>query len=171
MTYSTTVTNTKTFTLTDAKNLASKIAADLKRVKRFYANSLSDYSISQYEEEVTELLKHGYLESVTYGYKKNGKWIEPTLKYNAEELLNSEIDDDPGKIRPGKNTTSSQFCSFLTYTPAWFALSIKEREKFEDQLPLNRKVATEPSVSGYLENDRTYSSGGRSLTRQQVRSN
>ncbi len=162
--------STQTFTVTHAKHLASKVATDLKRIQRFYGQP-SDSSISNYEAELIELLKGGYLEAVTYGFQANDRWIEPTVKYTAKELLsNGGTDDDPGKIRPGANIAGATFRSFLTYSSKWFDLSVSEQQSIERNLPFQRTAASEPGVSGYFDNDKTYSSGGRTLDRSSVKS-
>ena len=69
-----TTSTTASFTMTHAKYLSSKVAADLKRMQRFYG-SPSDAWIADYEAELASLLKHGYLASVTYGYKRDGNFI------------------------------------------------------------------------------------------------
>ena len=79
MSYSFTATETKTFTLTHAKHLAAKVTADLKRLQRLYGD-VSDERIAQFEGEAAELLRQGYLGTVTYGFKRDGSWIEPTLR-------------------------------------------------------------------------------------------
>ena len=170
MSYSFTATETKTFTLTHARHLAAKVAADLKRLQRLYGN-ISDERIVQFEGEATELLRQGYLGTVTYGFKRDGNWIEPTLRYTAQELANGDTDDDPGRVRPGVNITGAAFHSYLTYSPAWYALTSAQREAIEQQLPLQRTGAAEPQViGGYFADDKTYSSGGRALGRSSVRS-
>lgn len=170
MSYSFTATETKTFTLTHARHLAAKVATDLKRLQRLYSEP-SDARIEQFEGEATELLRQGYLESVTYGFKRNGNWIEPTLRYTARELSGGGDDDDPGRIRPGANVSGASFYSYLTYTAAWDALSAQQRETIKQQLPVQRTGADAPQVEGgYFANDKTYWSGGRSLGRASVRS-
>ena len=99
MTGSYTQSSTSTFTITHARHMAAKLAADLKRMQRFYG-APSDDRIAAYETEVVELLKAGYLDTVTYGFKRGDNWIEPTLRYTAKDLAGmSGIDDDPGKLR------------------------------------------------------------------------
>lgn len=170
MSYSYTTTDSATFTVTHARHMAAKVATDLKRMQRFYG-SPSDADIATYETEVTELLKAGYLGTVTYGFWKNGNWIEPTLRYTAQDLAGmSADDDDPGKIRASANTAGANFYSFLTYSPTWSNLSQAEKDAFKKSLPFYRGSGSEPGVSGYLEQDRTYSSGGRALNRSTVRS-
>lgn len=165
-----TYTESSTFTVTHARHMAAKIATDLKRVQRLYGTP-SDASIAEYEEEAVTLLKAGYVSSVTYGFKRNGSWIEPTLKYSARDLAGgSASDDDPGRIRPGKDISGASFTSFLCYTDAYFLLGEAARDAFKTGLPFQRSTGTEPQVSGYLSSDRTYSSGGRALDRSSVRS-
>ena len=164
--------NTGSFTVTHAKKIASKVATDLKRIQRFYG-SPGDTTITNYETELIELLKNGYLGTVTYGYKRNDDWIEPTLRYTARELssLMNAPDDDPGKIRPGANIEGATFYSFLTYSAAWEKLTETEKDAFKKTLPFYRTGANEPGINGNLISDKTYSSGGKALDRSIVKSN
>ena len=66
--------------------------------------------------------------------------------------------------------SGATFYNFLTYSSAWDALTTDERDAFKRRMPFYRTTADEPGVSGYLEQDRTYSSGGRALDRASVRS-
>jgi hypothetical protein len=168
MTYSYTVSSSATFTITNAKNIASKVATDLKRIQRFYGEP-SDESIVNYESEIIEFLKAGYLDTVTYGFKKDGKWIEPTLKYTAFEI-GEESDSDPGRIKPNANIMGASFSSYLTYNLSWYKLSQEKQKSFKDQLPFQRTGASEPGIAGYLSKDSTYYSGGRGLNRSILRS-
>lgn len=170
MSYAFTISETTTFTITHARHMAAKVATDLKRVQRFYGQP-SDARIAEFEAEVIALLRQGYLGTVTYGFRRDGNWIEPTLKYTARDLAgNSANDDDPGRIRPGADITGASFYSYLTYSSAWNRLSQAEKDAVEKLLPFGRPGAPEPSVNGYLTDDRTYSSGGRALNRASVRS-
>lgn len=170
MSYSYTESETATFTVTHARHMAAKVATDLKRIQRLYGRP-GDSAIAEFETEVIELLKAGYLGTVTYGYKRGNDWIEPTLRYSALDLSGmSANDDDPGKIRPGANIDGAKFYSYLTYSNAWNNLTGDERNAFKKNLPFIRSNNAEPGVDGYLSDDRTYSSGGRALNRASVRS-
>ena len=170
MTYSHTLTQTSTFTVTHARHMAAKVAADLKRMQRFYG-SPSDSKIADFEAEVVELLKGGYLGTVTYGFKRNGYWIEPTLQYAARDLAGGTADDDdPGRVAPRADVSGASFYSYLNYSPAWDALTPSQRQAVKDRLPVKRTGAPEPGVNGYWWSDRTYSAGGRALDRGSVRS-
>lgn len=163
-------TESTTFTVTHARHMAAKIATDLKRIQRLYGWP-SDREIAEYEGEAVAMMKAGYLHTVTYGFKRNGSWIEPTLKYTARDLAGGMAnDDDPGRIKPGKVVTGASFTSFMTYSDAFFSLSQAERDAFKGGLPVFRTSGTEPPIDGYLDTDRTYSAGGRALDRSSVRS-
>lgn len=165
-----TITEAATFTVTYARHMAAKVTTDLKRMQRFYGKP-SDTSIAQYEAEVTELIKAGYLGTVTYGYMRGDNWIEPTLRYTARDLSGGAAnDDDPGKVRPGADISGASFYSYLTYTDAWSRLSATEQDAFKKRMPFYRGGAPEPGIDGYLSDDRTYSAGGRALDRASVRS-
>jgi hypothetical protein len=172
MSYSLTISEseTATFTVTHARHMAAKVATDLKRMQRLYGRPY-DIDIAHYEAEVIELLKEGYLGTVTYGWRRGGNWIEPTIRYTARDLIGvAANDDDPGRIRPGANIGDASFYSYLTYSAAWDALSEVEQNVFKSRLPFQRGGAPEPGINGYLREDRTYSSGGRALDRSSVRS-
>lgn len=169
MSYSLTVSESTTFTVTHARHMAAKVATDLKRMQRFYG-SPTDSKIADFEAEAIALMKAGYLDYVWYGYKRNGCWVEPTLKYTAQDLYSGSADDDPGKIRPGADISGASFHSYLVYSSAWDRLDRDEQDAFKRGLPFFRGGADEPTVSGYLSTDRTYSSGGRALERATVRS-
>ncbi len=170
MTDSYTISDTESFTVTHARHMAAKVATDLKRMQRLYG-SPSDASIAQYEAEVIEFMKAGYLGAVWHGYRRDGNWIEPTLRYTARDLAGSSAnDDDPGRVRPGADITGAQFYSYLTYGVAWNNTTAAERAAFQKRLPFQRNGAPEPGVSGYMSDDRTYSAGGRALNRASLRS-
>jgi len=170
MSYSYTLAETASFTVTHARHMAAKVATDLKRMQRLY-DQPSDASIASYEAEVTELLKGGYLGTVAYGFWRDGNWIEPTLRYTARDLGGASAnDDDPGRIRPGAAVDGASFYSYLTYSSAWDNLSETEKDVVRQRLPFQRSGAPEPGINGHLSSDRTYSSGGRAIERASVRS-
>jgi hypothetical protein len=165
-----TISETNTFTLTHAKHMAAKVAADLKRLQRLYGQP-SDQEIADYETEVIELLKSGYLETLTIGFQRDNSWIEPTLRYTDHDLADTSAnDDDPGRVKPGANISGASLYNFLTYTMKWYALSATEQDTFKKRMPFYRTGATEPTINGYLISDRIYSAGGRALNRASVRS-
>lgn len=170
MSSSYTYSQTTTFTATHAKYLASKVATDLKRIQRLYGGIPNDATIASYEAELTEFLKKGFLSEVTYGFQRNDKWIEPTLRYTAIDLSQtSSNDDDPGKIRPGADISAAVFTSYLITNTAYANLSADDKSTFEGSLPFNRTGAPAPGVNGYLSSDKSYSSGGKGLDRSSLK--
>ncbi|AJY05380.1 hypothetical protein LGM43_35370 [Burkholderia seminalis] len=164
-----TYTESTTFTVTHARHMAAKISADLKRMQRFYGHP-SDSSIVSYESEAIELLKAGYFGTLTVGFLRDGQWIEPTLRYSARDLAGMVAnDDDPGRVLPGRDISGATFYNYLTYSAAWYTLSDSQRDTFKRQMPFYRTERTQPTVNGYLVDDKTYSAGGRALNRASVR--
>lgn len=158
------------FTITHAKRLASKVRTDLMRIHRFYNGRPSIAAIDDYEDELIALLRDGYLEKVTYGFKRAGKWIAPSVSYTAEDLLfGGGQDDRPGAISANKNVSGASFSSYLRYSEAWFQLSAEERDKYKERLPFRRSGADEPGVDGYFTSDKSYSAGSRALNRSSLR--
>lgn len=170
MSSSFTSSESQSFTFTHARKIGVKVATDLKRMQRFYGLP-SDKAIENYEEEIVQFLKGGYLKKVSYGFKKYGNWIEPSLHFEAKDLGGlTSTDDDPGRIRPGADISGAGFYSYLTHNSEWWKLTEEERNDFEDHLPFKRGGANEPGINGYLSQDKTYSAGGKSVTRSTVKS-
>ncbi len=160
------VTSTDTFTLTHAKHMAAKVATDLKRMQRLYGYP-SDADIADYEAECIALLKAGYFGEMTYGFRRNGDWITPTLRHKARDLAGASApDDDPGRVPPGADISGATFYSYHVHGTGWHAATQSERDAF----PHKRVGAPAPGVNGYLVDDRTYSAGGKALGRSSVRS-
>ena len=169
MPYSSSFSETTTFTVTHARRLASKVATDLKRMQRFYGRPSSSM-IEEFEAELILLLRAGYLGTVMYGFKRNATWILPTLRYTSQDLASSwAADDDPGRVPPRCDIGGAYFSSFLTYSGAWRSLSTEEQAAFEATLPFQRAAGSEDGAAGFFLNDKTYSAGGRSLSRETLR--
>lgn len=157
------------FTETHAKKIASKVATDLKRIQRFYGEP-SDSDIKDYETELIELLKKGYLGTVTYGYKKDDKWIVPTLEYTARELADLySNDDDPGRVESGANVSGAVFHSYLSYSSKWSELSFEQKDAFKKTLPYYRSGGEKPGMNGYMIQDKSYSAGGGAVDRSTLK--
>lgn len=158
-----TFTTTSTFTRTNAKYLASKVAADLKQMQIFY-DSPSDEKIVKYIEEVVILMLGGYLESVIYGFKKDGEWMTGALRYNAS--WNDIVTDEPsGRVFSQANVTGANWASYLIKSKKFSELTRGEQEKIEAILPINRTTGSEPESEGIWSVEKTYSSGGGTFTK------
>ena len=168
MTYTTLLTESRTFTVTHAEHIAAKVATDLLRLQRFYGRP-ADTVINDFEKELVQLLKHGYLDTIIYGFEKADSWVV-ALRYHT--TIGSDLvgDDDPGQIRPGQDINGAIFSSFLKYNNVWGTLSHGEREAFKRKHPIQRISASEPGIrDGFWETDRTYSAGGRAVRRSTLR--
>lgn len=164
-----TITESATFTVTHARHMAAKVSADLKRMQRFYDHP-SDSDIVHYEIEAIELLKAGYFGTLTVGFLRGGQWIEPTLRYTARDLAGlAANDDDPGRVLPGRDISGATFHNYMTYSAAWDALSESQKDAFKRRMPFHRTGMAQPTVNGYMVDDKTYSAGGRALNRASVR--
>ncbi len=167
MTYSTTQTGTQTFTLTHAKHIAAKVAADLMRFTRFYKNPpISE--INDYEAELTAVLNAGYLDKVIYGFHRNGKWVE-ALMYHALPDGTLVGDDDPGKIRPGTDVPGESFTSQMWKNAKWHTLTQAQQDAFYAGLPIKRQSCAPMLLeSGCWSTGLNYSAGGRGVTRSTI---
>lgn len=164
-----TITESATFTVTHARHMAAKVSADLKRMQRFYGHP-SDSDIVNYESEAVELLKAGYFDTLTVGFLRGGQWIEPTLRYTARDLAGmAASDDDPGRVLPGRDISGATFHNYMTYSAAWDALTESQKDAFKRRMPFYRTGMAQPTVNGYLVDDKTYAAGGRALNRASVR--
>lgn len=158
-----TTSSTSSFTVTHARYLASKIAADLRQMQLFYG-SPRDSEIDDYITETVVLLLSGYLANVTYGFRRGDQWLI-ALKYNAHTSGLLLSDDRAGRVRPGVEVSGATWCSFLEHSLAYHLASDVERQRIEDLLPFSRTAGEEPRVSGIWISDKSYSSGGVSLQR------
>jgi hypothetical protein len=167
MSTSYTFSESETFTLTHAKHIAAKVATDLMRFTRFYSKPTLE-AINKYEIELTALLKDGYLESVVYGFKRDGKWVE-ALRYHALPDGTLVADDDPGKIRPGTDVPGESFGSYLVKNKRWDSLTAAQQQAFNAALPFGRESAVEPTIeNGVWSHGQNYSAGGRGIGRSTI---
>jgi hypothetical protein len=163
------VTSSDTFTIAHARQIAAKVATDLLRFQDWYGSPNNDW-IAKYESELTILLKYDAVEGVVYGFKRNGLWTRASVRYVALPGGSIQVDDDPGKIRPGVDVTGASFTSFLTYSSRWSSLSSTEKERIDRELPFQRSNAPTPGLeAGYWAQDHNYMAGGRGLSRSTVR--
>ena len=166
--YTRTGTSSDTFTTTHARQIASKVATDLLRFQRFYGFP-TDHWINSYEAELTILLKYDAVDTVIYGFQRNGRWTMASARYVALPGGVIRADDDPGKIRPRFDVTNAHFRSFLTYSSNWLRFPITTRTAIERELPFQRAAGSSPALErGQWVGDRNYYAGGRGLGRSTV---
>ena len=163
-----TTTESKTFTVTHARHIATKIGTDLKRLQRFYGEPI-DGDIIEYEKEVIALLAGDYLDSIEYGFKRNhnNEWCV-ALKYEARSGGILISDDTPGRIPTGVNVGGCTFKSFLITNHKWSNLSLDRQNQIyaDAKVSVTRTSGSEPD--GNWKYDKTYSAGGRGVIRSSL---
>jgi hypothetical protein len=167
MTTSFTLATSETYSLACAKQVASKIATDLRQVQRFY-DCPADDDIADYAVEAALLSHGGYVDKVIYGFQRDGDWIF-ALEYTA---ANGTLvsDNRAGGIYRYADTEGAVFTSYLYYSWKWKFLSGSDKADFTKSLPFSRTSALAPGYTGgYHTSDRTYSSRGTGFTRSTYR--
>lgn len=168
---SSTFTTSKTFTITHARYVTSKVAADLRQLQLFYGGP-SDDRIVAFAEEAAILLRDGYLERVDYGFKRPDAygadcWVL-LLRYTARN--GTLTDDHAGRVPPGVDLSGARFSSFLTHSRKFLDLPVAEQARIEADLPISRTAANEAGfVVGTWGGQRTYSSSDQGLGRSVFR--
>lgn len=159
---------TESFTLTQAKYLASKVTADLKRFQQRYGLP-SDDDINDYGTELALLLRDGYVSAYEFGYKRDEQRIV-SCYYSVNSAGQLTADDRPGGIYTDADITGARWFNYLWRSSAWSSLSEQEKERITAGLPFRRVSCDAPKDgNGYWQEDRTYSSTGVSLVRKTFR--
>src|SRR5271165_1200178 len=114
-------TRSSSFTITHARYLASKVAADMHLCAHYYGNPCEAW-IRSYAEELAQYLNAGYLEEYEFGYKKNGVRVV-TWRYKVDVNGSISTDDRPGKIAAYVDISGATFFNYLTQNATFFALS------------------------------------------------
>jgi hypothetical protein len=167
----TTYTTSRTFTITHARYVTSKIAADLRQLQLFYGYP-HDADIESYAEEAALLLRDGYLERVDYGFRREdpalgSQWVL-LLRYTARNGLLE--DDHAGRVPPRVDIADTRFWSFLSYSGKFFALSEALRAQVTAALPIKRSSAREAGFAiGTWSGALTYSTADQGVARSVFR--
>jgi hypothetical protein len=160
MSYSQTIS--QTFTESNARYVASKVAADLRQLQNFYSQP-TDQQINDYVEELVAMLPGGYISEVKYGFTLNGNWIL-ALRYTAA-YGGGLSDANSGRVPVGVDIAGSTFNSFLTWTNGWTSLPSDTREKLLNKVSFRREVGDDPKADGNWSCDKSYSVNGTGLNR------
>jgi hypothetical protein len=160
-----TTTQTATFNRSHARYVATKVAADLRRMQQLYGWP-SDRVIDDLMEEITELLALDYLKTVEIGFERDGERVV-SLKYESRRDGTLVSDDNAGGLPRGVDISGCDKINYLTRTDKWWELSLAERQAIEAKLPYVRTPAPEPQDGyGYWSQDRTYSAAGGGTVRR-----
>ena len=113
------VTRSESFTIINARKLASKVATDMHLCAQYYGNP-TETRIREYAEELAQYLNAGYIQEYEFGYKKEGKRIV-TWRYKVDANGQLTTDDRPGKIVPYVDIAGAVFFNFLTQNSNFFS--------------------------------------------------
>ncbi len=158
----------QTFTITNAKYLASKVQTDLMRLHHFYCNSHygpTVQDVEDYHNELVLLQIYNYFEDIEYGYVFGNSWVK-ALKYTARQGGILTLDEDPGGIRFSILPHGATFASMLKYNANWRAAPQSYKDAFKNESPVKR--STGKGYGGVWEEQRAYSSGGRGFLRSGI---
>ena len=165
----TTASASATFTVTHARYLASKVAADLHQCRALY-NRPDAEAVDAYNDELVTLLGGGYVDAYEFGFKNNGRRIV-CWSYTVDgygDLTGG--DSRAGGLYARADVDGSTYYNYLTYSSNWYALDKAERDRIKDGLPVNRTSGSLPDDgSGYWVADHYYTSGGVRLSRRTFR--
>ncbi len=163
-----TYTVTETFTLTHARRLAAKVAADMHQCQRLYGH-LTDTEIKDYQQELTVLLLDGYIRTYEFGFKtKDGRRV---VSWYYTVGPSGDLEGGrSGGLFPTADISTAVMFNFLTYSSEWFALNDIEKDKVRANYTVRRATGTSPQDgNGYWDTSRYYVSGGAALTRKEFR--
>ena len=160
---SSTYTISETFTLTHARRLAAKVAADMHQCQRFYGRP-TDTQIENYQQELTVLLHGGYVHSYEFGYKTGDDRRVVSWHYTVGPSGDLEGGRSGGLFATADVSGAAMF-NFLTHNSKWSTLSQIERAKIEASYPVRRTDGEPPQDgNGYWDSSRLYASGGVAVT-------
>lgn len=156
-------TASSTFSITDAKYVASKLGGDLRNLYARYGRP-SPGDIDDYVLETALYLKAGYLDTVDFGFKDGERWVL-RLRYTAV-AGGQLLDEAPGGLPNASRVTGYPFHSYLRHNSAFDALTIEQQQAFTGTLPVRRTGAAEPTIgSGQYGNSSQFSRNGVGLSR------
>ena len=150
--------HTTSFTRTHAREIASKVAADLRQMNRLY-DKPNEAKIQNLIKEFVEFVVNGYMRSIEYGFKRDGDWV---LSARYEIRADGTVaDTGPGGLYAHADVDGLPFYSYLDYSDKWWELAEQQRQGFCEGIPVKRSGADAPGhAGGYWEGGRSYASGG-----------
>ena len=158
-------TLSETFTITHARHIASRMAADFRLMRAFYGEP-SEEDIEDYLEEIAQLLAKGYLATFELGFRADGKRVVSLFyEVRADGTL---VDNRAGGVQPGADIEGAHKFSHVTYSDKWSALTVGERAAYRAGLPVQRTAMPSPEDGdGYWTSDsRSYAAGGAGVQRR-----
>jgi hypothetical protein len=133
------------FTITDARYVGGRVAADLRLLYNLYGEPSLD-RIDDFAEEVALLLRDGYLDTVDYGFRDTATnaW-KFRLRYKA--TVGGQLTDSrPGSLPDPVDLSGYTFHSFLNYSSSFWLLTSSQQAGVKETLPISRTTGTAPSA-------------------------
>ena len=155
----------ESWTLTNAKYLASKVTTDMWRCRQNYGLP-SEAAINDYGTELALRLRDGFVSKYEFGFEIENERLL-SWRYTVVNGDLTATDDRPGKIPSGVDISKARFFNQLTTSTKWDNLSADEKEQWEAFYPFRRQTKSGPKDGrGYWQHDLQYSSVGVLLTRE-----
>jgi hypothetical protein len=155
----------ETFSISHARHIASRVAADMRQMSRYYGYP-EESEIDDFLEEIAQYLVKGYLATFEMGFKHDGRRLF-TLYY--EVLADGSLSDSrAGGVPAGIDVEGATPFNFLKQSEGFYLLSQAEREAFKAKLPIKRVFGHAP-VDGngrWVSEDRSYAAAGTGLRRR-----
>lgn len=163
-------THSATFTVTHARHLASKIAADLNACSRLHGRPAIS-SVESYNEELVELLRYGYLSQYEFGFKRNEMRVLSWL-YEVDASGNISSDDRAGKMSAYIDLSGTVFFNFLCYSSKYHSLDSDQQASYKSSHSVNRTTGDPPTDGAgcWTVTEKSYSAGGTGISRRSFRS-
>jgi hypothetical protein len=108
-------TRTASFSITEARYVGAKIGVDLRLLNSLYGSPTLSW-IDRYTEEAALLLRDGYLDTVSYGFRDatTNEW-KLRLRFTAT-VGGHLLDSRAGSIPPNADIDGYSFFSYLLYS-------------------------------------------------------
>lgn len=165
MSFTMTRTTTESFTLVHAKELASKVTADMRRCQQIYGQPPESW-INGYGTELALLLNEGYVEEYEFGFLRNGARIL-SWSYTVNSAGQIVSNDRPGRMVAGVDISGANFFNRLNKTRKFWNLPKDQRDRVEADMPVQRTISDPPPDGvGRWVYDLNYSAGGVTLGRK-----
>jgi len=156
---------TETFSLSHARHISSRVAADMRQMSRYYGYP-DEAGIDDFLEELAQYLVKGYLHSFEIGFKRDGRRLF-TLYY--EVLSDGSLSDSrAGGVPAGIDIEGASPFNFLRPSEAFGRMAQSQQEAFRAKLPIKRVFGQAP-VDGngrWITEDRSYAAAGTGLRRR-----
>jgi Bacterial HORMA domain family 1 len=160
--------STYTVTTTAPRELAGKIAADLRQLALHYHQPPAE-KVRDYLQELEILLRGGYVGTYAFGFVRNHAWV---LCYEYTVTSGVITGGHAGGIRPDVDIRGASYLNYLTYSDSFARLPETQRQAILSSLPVRRTEMDQPALTpgGAWTVERTYGAGGIEIRRQVYRS-